>query len=121
VARLLILDEPTAVLAPKQAKQLFQTVRRFAAEGRAIIFISHKLEEMKEVAERVTVLRDGHVVGTVDPKTAKPSELAQMMVGRDVFLARRERKSYPEKRDLLVIDGLSCLNDRKLPALNNLN
>ncbi|OGO26009.1 MAG: ABC transporter [Chloroflexi bacterium RBG_16_51_16] len=120
-ARLVILDEPTAVLAPKQAKQLFQTVRRLAAEGRAIVFISHKLEEMKEVAERVTVLRDGHVVGTVDPKVAKPSELAQMMVGRDVFLSRRERKTYPEKRDLLVIEGLSCLNDRKLPALNNLN
>jgi simple sugar transport system ATP-binding protein len=120
-ARLVILDEPTAVLAPKQAKQLFQTVRRFAAEGRAIVFISHKLEEMKEVAECVTVLRDGHVVGTVDPKVVKPAELAQMMVGRDVFLTRRERKTYPEKRDLLVIEGLSCLNDRKLPALNNLN
>jgi ABC-type uncharacterized transport system ATPase subunit len=120
-ARLVILDEPTAVLAPKQAKQLFQTVRRFAAEGRAIIFISHKLEEMKEVADCVTVLRDGHVVGTVDPKVVKPSQLAQMMVGRDVFLAKRERKPYPEKHDILVIEGLNCLNDRKLPALNNLN
>jgi simple sugar transport system ATP-binding protein len=120
-ARLVILDEPTAVLAPKQATQLFQTVRRLTAEGRAIVFISHKLEEMKEVAERVTVLRDGHVVGTVDPKVIKPAELAQMMVGRDVFLARRERKTDPEKRDLLVIKDLSCLNDRKLPALKNLN
>lgn len=120
-AHLVILDEPTAVLAPKQASQLFKTVRRFAEEGRAIIFISHKLEEMKEVADRVTVLRDGHVVGTVDPKVAKPSQLAQMMVGRDVFLDRREREPYADKKEILVIEGLDCLDDRKLPALRNLN
>ena len=120
-ANLVILDEPTAVLAPKQAKQLFTTVRRFAEEGRAIIFISHKLDEMKEVADCVTVLRDGHVVGTVDPKVVKPAELAQMMVGRDVFLDRRERAPFQEKQEILVIEGLDCLNDRKLPALRNFN
>jgi simple sugar transport system ATP-binding protein len=120
-AHLVILDEPTAVLAPKQASQLFKTVRRFAEEGRAIVFISHKLEEMKEVADRVTVLRDGNVVGTIDPKVAKPSQLAQMMVGRDVFLNRRARNPYLDKKEILVIEGLNCLDDRKLPALRNLN
>jgi ABC-type uncharacterized transport system ATPase subunit len=120
-AKLVILDEPTAVLAPKQAKQLFTTVRRFAEEGRAIIFISHKLDEMKEVADCVTVLRDGHVVGSVDSKVVKPAQLAQMMVGRDVFLDRRERAPFQEKTEVLEIEGLDCLNDRKLPALKNFN
>jgi ABC-type uncharacterized transport system ATPase subunit len=120
-AKLLILDEPTAVLSPKQAIQLLKTVRRFADEGRSVIFISHKLEEMKEVADCVTVLRDGHTVGTVDTKDVKPDQLAQMMVGRDVFLDRREREPYKDKKEVLVIKQLDCLNDRKLPAFNNLN
>jgi ABC-type uncharacterized transport system ATPase subunit len=120
-ARILILDEPTAVLAPSQALQLFKTVRRLAEEGQAIIFISHKLEEMKEVANRVTVLRDGHVVGSVDAATAQPSQLAQMMVGRSVFLDRRERSPMDSKNEVLVIDQLNCLNDRGTPALRNVD
>jgi simple sugar transport system ATP-binding protein len=120
-ARILILDEPTAVLAPSQAQQLFDTVRRFAEEGRAIIFISHKLEEMKEVADQVTVLRDGHVVGTVDAATAKASELAEMMVGRSVFLDRRERPPRETKEEVLVVDSLNCENDRGTPALRDLS
>jgi simple sugar transport system ATP-binding protein len=120
-ARILILDEPTAVLAPSQAKQLFRAVRRIAAEGRAIVFISHKLEEMKEVADRVTVLRDGHVVGTVDARAATPSQLAEMMVGRSVFLDRRERPVLPSREEILVIRDLSCLSDRGTPALRGLN
>lgn len=118
-ARILILDEPTAVLAPSQAQQLFKTVRRFADEGRAIIFISHKLEEMKEVADRVTVLRDGHVVGTVDARAATASQLAEMMVGRSVFLDRRPRPITPVRKEVLVIDRLNCLNDRGAPALRD--
>jgi simple sugar transport system ATP-binding protein len=120
-ANLLILDEPTAVLAPKQAIQLLKTVRRFADEGRSVIFISHKLEEMNEVADCVTVLRDGHTVGTVDSKDVKPDQLAQMMVGRDVFLDRREREPYKDNKEVLVIKKLDCQNDRKLPAFSNLN
>lgn len=119
--RILILDEPTAVLAPSQAMHLFRSVRRFAEEGNAIIFISHKLEEMKEVADLVTVLRDGHVVDTVDAGTAQPSQLAQMMVGRSVFLDRRERPPMDSKNEVLVIDQLNCLNDRGTPALRNLS
>jgi ABC-type uncharacterized transport system ATPase subunit len=120
-ARILILDEPTAVLAPSQALQLFKTVRHFAQEGRAIIFISHKLEEMKEVADRVTVLRDGHVVGTVDAATAKPSQLAQMMVGRSVFLDRHQHPPMESMKEVLKIDRLNCLNDRGTPALRDLS
>jgi len=119
--RLLILDEPTAVLAPSQVRKLFQTMRRLAEEGRSIIFISHKLEEMREIADRVTVLRDGRVIGTVDPREASPSQLARMMVGRDVFLDRRPRPPSRREKPVLVIEHLSCLDDRGSLALNDLS
>ena len=111
--RILILDEPTAVLAPSQVGQLFKNIRLLADQGRSIVFISHKLEEMKEIADRVTVLRDGHVVGTIDPRMITPNELAQMMVGRDVFLDRREREPYEGRKVALDIEGLNCLDDRE--------
>lgn len=119
--RVLILDEPTAVLAPAEAQKLFKTVKRLTEEGRSIIFISHKLEEIKQIADIVTVMRDGHVVGTVDPKKATPAQLAQMMVGRDVFLDRRPRQPIEQKDKVLVIENLCCMNDRDITALNNLN
>jgi len=119
--RVLILDEPTSVLAPSQVKQLFETIRHLADEGRSIVFISHKLKEMKEVADRVTVLRDGHVVGTADPRETSPTVLAQMMVGRDVFLDRQPRPASESKQAVLVVDGLNCQDDRGLPALRDLH
>ncbi len=120
-ANILILDEPTAVLAPQQAEQLFRLIRRFAQEGRSIVFISHKLKEMKAVADRITVLRDGQVIGTVDAADAQPSQLAEMMVGRTVFLERRSRPPRESEQAVLEIKGLNCLNDRGLPALKDLN
>jgi ABC-type uncharacterized transport system ATPase subunit len=120
-ARVLILDEPTSVLAPSQTEQLFKSIRRLADGGRSIVFISHKLREMKEVADRVTVLRDGHVVGTVDPGETSPTKLAQMMVGRNVFLDRRPRPPSESKQAVLVVDGLSCQDDRGVPALRDLS
>jgi len=119
--RVLILDEPTAVLAPSQVQQLFQTINRLTAEGRSVIFISHKLEEIKQIAERVTVMRDGHVVGTVMVKDATPAQLAQMMVGRSVVLQRRSRLPVETRQEVLVIDHLDCLNDRGTPALQDVN
>ncbi len=120
-ANILILDEPTAVLAPQQAEQLFRLIRRFAQEGRSIVFISHKLKEMKAVADRITVLRDGQVIGTVDAADAQPSQLAEMMVGRTVFLERRSRPPRESEQAVLEIRDLNCLNDRGLPALKDLN
>src|SRR5256885_2945536 len=81
-ARILILDEPTAVLTPQEAEVLFGTLREMAAEGRTVIFISHKLHEVKAVADRVTVLRGGHAVATVPAAEATPRSLAVLMVGR---------------------------------------
>jgi simple sugar transport system ATP-binding protein len=96
-SRILIFDEPTSVLAASQVEQLFKTIRRLTDERYSVVFISHKLREMKAIADRVTVLRDGHVVGTVDPKETSPTEMAQMMVGRDVFLDRRPRQPSKAK------------------------
>jgi len=118
---ILICDEPTAVLAPSQVEVLFKAIRRLADEGRSIVFISHKLREMKEVADRVTVLRDGHTIGTVDPRQTTPSQLANMMVGRDVFLDRRQRPTTETKRPVLQLKDLCCQDDRDTPALKGLN
>ena len=85
-ARVLILDEPTAVLTPQEVDQLFGVVRRLRDDGRAIVFISHKLGEVKEISDRITVMRAGGVVGSADPTSASPADLANMMVGWPVML-----------------------------------
>ncbi len=92
-ARVLILDEPTAVLTPQEAEELMGTLRNLAASGAAIIFISHKLKEVLSVCHRITVLRDGQVVGTALPQDCTEQQLAQMMVGREVVLQRRPQDS----------------------------
>ncbi len=83
-AALLILDEPTAVLVPQEVDDLFVTLRKLTETGHSLIFISHKLHEVMKISDRVTVLRDGRVVGTVATKDTTQKELAKMMVGRDV-------------------------------------
>ena len=94
-ARILILDEPTAVLTPQEADSLFETLRVMADEGRTIIFISHKLHEVKAVSDRVTVLRGGKTVDTVETADATPRSLAALMVGREVALGRARRARTP--------------------------
>lgn len=89
-ASVLILDEPTAVLTPQEAEDLMAILRNLAAKGTAIIFISHKLKEVMTVCHRVTVLRDGQVVGTVATSDCTAQQLAEMMVGRDINLQRRQ-------------------------------
>src|SRR5437016_6284120 len=89
-ARILILDEPTAVLTPQEADALFETIRAMAADGRTVIFISHKLHEVKAVADRVTVLRRGRSIATVPAAEATRRSLAALMVGREVEIGRRE-------------------------------
>jgi general nucleoside transport system ATP-binding protein len=112
-ARILILDEPTAVLTPQEAEALFATLRAMAAEGRTVIFISHKLHEVKAVADRVTVLRGGRSVATVQIADANPRQLAALMVGRDVELARRlERETPPGDDAALAVEELTVRGDR---------
>src|SRR6266536_1972060 len=92
-ARILILDEPTAVLTPQEANGLFETIRAMAADGRTVIFISHKLHEVKAVADRVTVLRRGRSLATVPASEATPRSLAALMVGREVEINGRPVRS----------------------------
>jgi general nucleoside transport system ATP-binding protein len=112
-ARILILDEPTAVLTPQEAEALFVTLRTMAAEGRTVIFISHKLHEVKAVADRVTVLRGGRTIATLKAAEASSRELAALMVGRQVDLARRLERAVPPGDDTaLELEALSVRGDR---------
>ena len=119
-ARILILDEPTSVLTPQEAERLFETLRRIADEGRTVIFISHKLHEVLAVSDRVTVLRAGRNVGTVDAADATPRSLASLMVGRDVEIVHREGGTSPGE-PVLEVEGLWVDGDRGAPAVRGVD
>lgn len=121
-AQILILDEPTAVLTPQEADVLFKTLRSMVAEGRTVIFISHKLDEVMAVSDRVTVLRNGKTVGTVDTASTSARELARMMVGRDIVFERvtRTRGGAPS-HNVLQVDSVNAQDDRGNQALHNIS
>ncbi|HDL48394.1 MAG TPA: ABC transporter ATP-binding protein [Actinobacteria bacterium] len=119
-AALLALDEPTAVLTPQEVEDLFVTLRAMAAEGHPLIFISHKLHEVLDISDRITVLRDGRRIGTVPARGATRASLAKMMVGRDVIL-ERDRRPAVIGDTRLEVRGLSSLNDRGLEALRDID
>jgi simple sugar transport system ATP-binding protein len=110
-AEILILDEPTAVLTPQETEELFAVMRGLREAGKGIIFITHKLKEVLAVADRITVVRRGKVVGSADPKTATDEELAAMMVGRAVQLTVDKTEAEPGTPVLEVAD-LKVLDDR---------
>ena len=118
-ARILILDEPTAVLTPQEAESLFSTLRTMAAEDRTVIFISHKLHEVMAVADRVTVLRAGKTVATVDVAEASTRSLAVLMVGRDVETVRRRpsQRARVAEEVALACHDLHVHGDRGEPAV----
>ena len=116
-ARVLILDEPTAVLTPQEAEALFATVRAMAAEGRTIVFISHKLHEVLAVSDRVTVLRAGKTVATVEAEGATPRSLAALMVGREIETARRRSGARPAAGVALELRDVSADGDRGARAV----
>jgi general nucleoside transport system ATP-binding protein len=120
-ARILILDEPTAVLTPQESDSLFETLRVMAAEGRTVIFISHKLHEVKAVADRVTVLRDGKTIETVDTASATPRSLAALMVGREVSLAQRVERVGEIGVPVLEVSDLWAAGDRGGDALRGID
>jgi general nucleoside transport system ATP-binding protein len=110
-ARILVLDEPTAVLTPQETKEIFEVLRRLAAEGHSIIFISHKLYEVLEIADRITVIRRGKVVGSRVPAETDEDDLAALMVGRNVQLVVDRGESHPAGPALTVSD-LRVADDR---------
>ena len=103
-ARILVLDEPTAVLTPQETVEIFAVLRRLAAEGHSIIFISHKLYEVLEIADRITVIRRGKVVGSRIPSETDEDDLAELMVGREVQLTVDRGESHPAEPMLAVKD-----------------
>ncbi|HVO88492.1 MAG TPA: ABC transporter ATP-binding protein [Casimicrobiaceae bacterium] len=107
--RLLIMDEPTSVLTPQAVEKLFETLRRLAAQGCSILYISHKLDEIRALCERATVLRDGKVTGSCDPREESASALARMMIGSDLPHPRH-RAARPGDA-ALVVEGLDLPSD----------
>jgi simple sugar transport system ATP-binding protein len=110
-ARILVLDEPTAVLTPGETEEIFALLRRLASDGHSIVFISHKLYEVLEVADRITVIRRGHVIGERRPGETTEEELAELMVGREVELTV-DRGTSNIGEPVLRVAGLHVADDR---------
>lgn len=119
-ADILILDEPTAVLTPQESAELSRTLRRMADEGKAVIFITHKLDEVMAFADRVTVLRAGKVVATLRTAETNKAELARLMVGREVLFRLEKRVCRPGEI-ALEVENLQALSDKGLPALRGVS
>jgi ABC-type uncharacterized transport system ATPase subunit len=119
-ADILVFDEPTAVLTPQEAEEFFKVVHSLVEQGKSVIFISHKLKEVLEISDRITVLRNGHVVGTTTPDKATEASLASMMVGREVILTVEKGPAKVGKTVLEVAD-LHVLDDRKLMVVNGVS
>ena len=128
--RVLILDEPTSVLTPQESEALFAAVKGLVAQGLAVVFISHKTQEVLEVSDRVTVLRDGRVVGRLNTREATEARLAQLMVGRETFGVSRRgvqlnvpgvQLNAPTEEPILVLDGVWAASDKGHEALRGVS
>lgn len=119
-ANILILDEPTAVLTPQEVSELFDVLRALKAQGKSIILITHKLKEVMAISDRVTVIRRGRVVGTLETATTNERDLANMMVGREVELVVRKGEARPGA-DILKVEGLRVRGSRGLPAVKGVS
>ncbi len=120
-AKVLILDEPTAVLTPDESESLFETVREIVADGRTVIFISHKLNEVKAVSDRVTVLRAGRVVDTIATKDATAQSITSLMVGRQLETVQRRRVDGGEGDAVLSVEGMAAESHRATTRLDGLD
>jgi len=119
-ADILILDEPTAVLTPQEADDLFVVIRSLVKQGKSIIFITHKLREVLALANRISVLRHGKLVGTTTPQEATEATLASMMVGRDVTLVV-DKQAATQGKTILELNNLLVREDRDLIAVNGVS
>ncbi len=119
-AEILILDEPTAVLTPQETQDLFKAIRTLVHQGKTVIFITHKLREVKEISDRVTVMRHGKMIGTVDTKDVTREQMANMMVGREVFLnITKPPMKRGEKR--MEIQNISYISETGRPVLQDVS
>lgn len=120
-ADILILDEPTAVLTPQESDELFNVIRRLVEDlGKTVIIITHKLQEVLAISHRVSVMRQGKMVGTLETKEANEGILAEMMVGREVLFEQLDKKET-FKEEVLLVEGLRARDNRGLVALNGVS
>ncbi|MCP3900206.1 MAG: ABC transporter ATP-binding protein [Desulfobacteraceae bacterium] len=119
-ADLLILDEPTSVLTPGEAKELFAILNDMKAQGHMIIFISHKLDEIMELCDRVTVLRKGEIIGNAETRKTDKKNLAKMMIGRDVIFNIKKEK-VQKGEPILDVDKINVIDDKGIPALKDIS
>lgn len=119
-AEILILDEPTAVLTPQEIKELFQILRLLIEKGKSIIIITHKLDEVKEISDRIVVLRHGKTVGEAVTADVNTAQIAGMMVGREVIF-RIEKDAVETGKNVIEVKDISAIDDRGIPALNKIN
>jgi simple sugar transport system ATP-binding protein len=119
-ADILILDEPTAVLTPQEVEELFNIIQSLIERGKSIIFITHKLKEVMNIADEITVLRNGRVVGTTTPAETTEQQLAAMMVGREVILQVEKEEARPEE-PVLVVEDLEVDDDRGNRAVRGIS
>lgn len=119
-AKILIMDEPTAVLTPQEIKKLFRVIYNMKEQGCAIVIITHKLNEVMEISDRVTVLRKGQSIKTVDTKSVEVSSLIEMMVGKKVDLSI-EKQRFSEHKPLLSLDEVTVLDSEGKNALSNVS
>ena len=119
-AKILILDEPTAVLTPQEAEDLFRIMHELTEQGVSIIFITHKLKEVLKVADRITVMRSGRVVGTAKPEESNEQSLAEMMVGREVILTVMKKPAQPAE-EVLEVKDLHVKDVRGLEAVRGVS
>jgi general nucleoside transport system ATP-binding protein len=120
-ADVLILDEPTSVLAPQQVNDLLALLRKLRQEGRTVIFISHKLDEVLAVADDITVLRAGRVAGAVKPGGTSAAKLGAMMVGEEIEFPRRTAHTLAGREPVLAVQGLAALNTGGVARLNGID
>jgi general nucleoside transport system ATP-binding protein len=119
-ARILILDEPTAVLTPQETEELFRTIRKLAKDGKTIIFITHKLNEVMKVSDRVTVMRGGRVVDTLETSKTSAVEIAEKMVGRSILFRVKKEPASPGAV-ILEVKGLKVDSNRGLEAVSGID
>lgn len=119
-AEILILDEPTAVLTPQETKELFAELVTLKDKGHTIIFISHKLKEIKEICDRITILRGGRSVGVYDVKKVSQEDISKLMVGRDVILKIEKGSSKPTET-VLKVNGINLVDDTGKDILKDIN
>ena len=119
-ANILILDEPTGVLTPQETKELFVVLRDLVKSGKTIIFISHKLKEVLDISDRITVMRRGRVVGHLTTKETNEEEIATLMVGREVLL-RVDKKPATPGAVMMTVDNLTASSDQGVPALKGVS